>query len=162
MDCTQRPGFPLPVLHLKVGKIPRNIPYQVGTVGERCYSQVGKELRWRWDRQSMMTMLQGLLSPQRKGQGPCCYQVRSSLNRLGSAGAPVEGKALGKRAAEAGDGHQHHSKKHQREEVGEDLSFRNQRQGVKAAFHEKRSAAAASIRSRYQKAPWSVKFPADS
>lgn len=56
----------------------KNIPYEVGTAGESYYSQVGKELRWRWDGQSMMPMLQDL-SPQRKGRGPCCYQVSNSL-----------------------------------------------------------------------------------
>lgn len=89
-------------------------------------------MRWRWDGQSMITMLQGLLSPLRKGHGPCCNQVSSSLSRLGTAGAPQEGRALGKRAAETEHGHQHHSKRHGREEVREDLSFRNQ--GVKAAL----------------------------
>lgn len=43
--------------------------------------------------------------------------------QIRSAGAPLEGRALGKRAPETGHGHQHHSKRHQREEVGEALSL---------------------------------------
>lgn len=49
-------------------------------------------------------MLQGLLAPHRKGRGPCRYRGTFSLGRVGSAGAPLQGRALVERAAETGPG----------------------------------------------------------